>query len=332
MGHNINKTNGKYNVFVVGQPAWHGLGKVLDKPATAKEAIEAAGLDFEVEKKQLYFSSVSAFKEPKKPTWQPVGNQYATVRMDTMQALGVVGEQYTILQNREAFSFFDAVVDEGQAVYTSAGVLGIGQRIWIAAKLPRQLHIGKDDGVDLYTIITNGHDGRVSLQAMTTPVRVVCQNTLDFAIGSGRQAYTIRHTSGLHDRVKDAYQYIGLISKEAGQLELFYQALTSVSMNADQIKTFIKNMLPATRRIGGADIISTNLKRKREKVLELIETAPGNDMATAKGTAWGVYNAWTHYLDYESPKGKVYLKSQFTGTRARARARAADFLKAIYLS
>ncbi len=137
MSHNLNFRNQKASMMYVGDVPWHSLGTKLDKLATAAEAIEAAQLDYLVEKHPLFAKVGNVYL--------PVPDRFGTVRMDEKKVIGDVGARYTVVQNNEAFTFFDSLVGEGEAIYETAGVLGDGERIWIMAKLPTYIKInGKD--------------------------------------------------------------------------------------------------------------------------------------------------------------------------------------------
>src|ERR1051326_1240365 len=112
--HNLNINNGKASMFYVGSPPWHQLGVQLQNPATAQEAIQAAGLDYKVKLKPV--------KTIVNRKHKVVPNTFATVRTDTSEILGVVGSRYEPIQNKDAFSFFDALVGSDEAIYETAGV------------------------------------------------------------------------------------------------------------------------------------------------------------------------------------------------------------------
>ena len=189
MAHNLEIVNGEASMFYVDRPPWHGLGRRLAEPATAEEAIQGAKLDWEVAKVPLYAAGNARMF--------PVDGKFGIVRKDKWDSddckvLGVVSQQYTPLQNREAFTFFDPIVGDGAAIcYHTAGVLGDGQRIWILAKLPDSITVRNGDISDKFLLLTNSHDGESAVQMKFTPIRVVCQNTLMMALGEGR---TIRIT------------------------------------------------------------------------------------------------------------------------------------------
>jgi phage/plasmid-like protein (TIGR03299 family) len=195
MGHNLNTSNGRASMFYVGDPPWHNLGIRLDHPATAEEAIEAAQLDYTVKKKPLR-AVIHAKRHAE------VGDHFATVRLDTGDVLGVVGSRYEVIQNRDAFAFFDALVGDDEAIYHTAGVLGKGERIWILAKLPDYIRVGKNDLVEKYLLLTNSHDGSSLVRAKLTPIRVVCQNTLSVALNGSEQEVRIRHTANAREKLE----------------------------------------------------------------------------------------------------------------------------------
>src|SRR5690625_2587441 len=210
----FNKEKKTHSFVTQGNAAWHGLGVVLNDPFTAKEAIEYANLDFDVHKRPIYTTMLKDEYNIHYPhalvnEENPIKGKYATVREDNEQSLGIVGDRYEVLQNKDAFGFFDSIVGEGKAIYESAGVLGKGERIFITAKLPQKLVISPDDAIDQYIFITNSHDGSSSVQAAFTPVRVVCNNTLSLALKNSIHKVNIRHTSSLKYRLEDAGRLMG---------------------------------------------------------------------------------------------------------------------------
>lgn len=147
--HNLMILNGQASMFYIDETPWHGLGTRLNGPATAKEAIQAANLDWQVSKTPV-FTTVNGQR-------LLVPDTFAVVRHDPLNSpvLGVVSKDYTPLQNAEAFGFFDPIVGENAAIYHTAGALGQGERIWLLAKLPGQLRVVADDGADKYLLLAS---------------------------------------------------------------------------------------------------------------------------------------------------------------------------------
>ena len=176
MAHDLATTNGKTAMAYFGEVPWHRLGTKLDNPATAEEAIQAAGLGYDVELTRLV--TVNDIPGP---------DRRAVVRQDTNQVLGVVGTTYKPVQNRQCFGFMDAIVSEGAVQYHTAGALGKGERVWMLAKLPDEIRVkNSDDITEKYLLLSNSHDGSSSLRVHFTPIRVVCANTLAVAERKGR--------------------------------------------------------------------------------------------------------------------------------------------------
>jgi phage/plasmid-like protein (TIGR03299 family) len=174
-------------MFSVRKTPWHGLGAVLDQPpATVAEAIEASGLGWSVAKRRLAIDCGSDL--PDVLRYRGFDGHYATVRQDTDEVLGVVGERYRIVQNHEAFAFVDQLL--GSSIhFETAGSLHGGRRVWVLATLPDHVEVGGDD-VRPYVLLMNSHDGSTAVVAATTPIRVVCQNTLNWGLSNARQIPT----------------------------------------------------------------------------------------------------------------------------------------------
>ena len=186
MPANLATTDSKPAMMYAGEVPWHRLGTRLDSPATAREAIVASGLDYRVAIKPLVTLEGTDVPQRK-----------AVVRHDTGDVLGVVGNSYVPVQNHQAFGFLDAVVADEGLRYHTAGALGKGERIWMLARLPGSIRVGNsDDLVDKFLLLSNTHDGTTALRVFFTPIRVVCQNTLNLAErNAGQQGIAIMHVS-----------------------------------------------------------------------------------------------------------------------------------------
>jgi phage/plasmid-like protein (TIGR03299 family) len=160
-------------MFSVRVTPWHGLGAVLDRPpATISEAIEASGLGWNVAKEPIAIdrgeTSVADWSAAR---CEEIPGFYATVRQDTREVLGIVGERYRIVQNHEAFAFVDQLL--GSSInFETAGSLHGGRRVWVLATLPDHVEVG-GDVVRPYVLLMNSHDGSTAVIAATTPIRVV---------------------------------------------------------------------------------------------------------------------------------------------------------------
>jgi phage/plasmid-like protein (TIGR03299 family) len=165
--HMIDQTTGRAAVFVVGEPPWHGLGTVIDAAVSSQEAIELAGLDWKVEKWALKAIKWPIAEEANVTGW------YATVRTDTNAVLGVVSRQYRVLQNTEAFAFMDEAIQEGAAMWETAGSLQGGKRVWKLARMPQTVEVVKGDEIKPYALLCMGHVGGLAVHILPTTVRVL---------------------------------------------------------------------------------------------------------------------------------------------------------------
>jgi phage/plasmid-like protein (TIGR03299 family) len=287
MAHNLNFVNGKAAMMYVREKPWHGYGTQLPAAATSAEAIAAAGLDWNVSKKPIYLGQSDGGDR--------VHGRYAIVRDDTHAILGDVGEQYTALQNKGAFTFFDAIVGLKAAIYQTAGALGRGEKIWCLARLPGEVRVLGDDVAEKYLLLTNRHDGGGAVQIMFTPIRVVCQNTLNIAIEQGTRRTSLRHTSNLGLKVEDVQRELGIINQKFSLFEEASRKLAVVQLTRDAFQTYLKNTGIAP---SNDDEISSRSQTIVDQVTQCFESSRGANLRSAKGTAWGAFNAVVEYVDY----------------------------------
>lgn len=170
-----------------------------------------------------------------------VPNFFSTVRTDNDTVLGVVGKDYQIVQNRDAFSFFDSIVGGDGMLYETAGALGNGERIFITAKLPDYIRVGNDDLIEKYLFLTTSHDGSGSITAAFTPIRIVCANTLNAALRDQTNTVRIRHTSNAKQRLEQAHKVMGISDRLALQLESIFNNWTKVRISDNEVKKLIQS-------------------------------------------------------------------------------------------
>jgi len=286
--HNLNFNNGKYSFVSAKEPAWHHLGQILDHVFTAKEAIEYGGLDYTVEKQRLLTER-----------WLDVPDYFATVRQDNNQILGMVGKDYTIVQNRDVFSFFDQVVGEGKAIYETAGCLGKGGVIFITAKLPKQIIIGKDSPIDNYLVLCSSHDGSMAITAFFTPVRVVCQNTLNAAFSNNTNRVYIKHTQNVKERFVEAALVMGIHSEYLDKLEVAFRLLYDKKVSDQDMRSIVTRAFLNKEEIKTL-VLTGNIELSPRKTNMVDGVAQYYQMASEidniRGTGYGVYNAVAGYF------------------------------------
>ena len=339
MAHNIhfNEQTGKHSFFSVQQKPWHSLGQVVTNYPTSRKALEYAGLDFGVEKRSL-FTSKKLFALTGERLI--IDHLFATVRTDTETVLGVVGSGYQTVQNTDAFAFFDAIVKGEGIRYETAGALGKGERIFITAKLPSYIRVGREDLIEQYLFLTTSHDGSGSITAAFTPVRIVCNNTLNAALQNMSNCVRIRHTNNAKTRLEQAHKVMGITNTLSQQLEEMFNNWSKVRITDKEVYKMIqlalipnKEVLRDIRR-GKEDELSTHFLNICN---EAYEYAMGNEtqgLNTTRGTLFGAYNGVTGYFQnvrsYKSEEAK--LKSLLYGGTGQQRTQAAFDLCNAYAS
>lgn len=163
------------------------------------------------------------------------------LRTDTEEVLGVVGRDYHVIQNVDAFSFFDSIVGGKDGIlYETAGTLGIGERIFITAKLPEYIKVGRADLIEQFLFLTTSHDGFASITASFTPIRICCQNTLNAALRKHSNSIKIRHTASAHDRLKEAHKLLGITNQLAKEMEQVFNSWAKVKITDRQVKKLVQ--------------------------------------------------------------------------------------------
>jgi phage/plasmid-like protein (TIGR03299 family) len=327
---NFNQKTGKNSFMSVKEKAWHNLGQVIDRYPTSSEAIQHAGLDYIVEKRPLFTYDTDNYLSSDE-TITPkieVSNFFATVRADTEQVLGVVGNDYEVVQNRDAFTFFDAIVGGGDGVlYETCGALGNGERVFITAKLPDYIKVGRQDMIEQYLFLTTSHDGLGSITAAFTPIRIVCNNTLNAAMQSHSNAIKIRHTASAGERLKQAHTLMGISQVLESELEDLFNHWAKARITDTEVKKLIQIAMAPNKEVltnlaeGKLDLLSTHYTNIVDNVYEYALASHTQQLETTAGTVFGAYNAVTGYFqnirNFKSDKAK--FKSIMDGT-AKQRA------------
>ena len=339
MAHNLNFNNrtGKYSFFSVKEKAWHNLGQIVQEYPTSEEAIKFAGLDYEVEKSPLFKKGAGIIESTNGiemiNSELEVSNYFANIRTDNNTVLGVVGKDYQIVQNREAFSFFDAIVGGNNGIlYDTAGALGNGERIFITAKLPDYIRVGNgDDITEKYIFLTTSHDGSGSITAAFTPVRIVCQNTLNASLRNMSNVVRIRHTAGAKQRLEDAHKVMGLANKLSTELESTFNHWAKITVGDDEMKKLIQLALCPNKETlnhlqkGSFDDLSTVFKNTVDDAFAYAMISESQQTETTKGTLFGAYNAVTGYFqnvrNYKDNEAK--LQSIVLGGTAQMKSQKA---------
>lgn len=274
--------------FFVGETPWHGLGQKIDEAPSVREAIIAAGLDWTVDLKPVFLEDGTL-----------IDSAQATVRSTDKSILGVVGTRYKPLQNADAFNFFNPFVESGLCTLETGGSLSLGKKVWILARIVgSDLPIVGDDVVRKFLLLSNSHDGTISVRVGFTPVRVVCANTLAMAHNNdASQLIRIRHGKNTLTDLENVREVMKVANATFEATADQYRKLATKTINSSDLRKYIKVVLGIVEE---DDKLSTRSANQIIEVTSLFENGRGNQLIGVKGTVWAAYNAATEYLSHSA--------------------------------
>jgi phage/plasmid-like protein (TIGR03299 family) len=300
MAHNLEVfADGSASMFSARETPWHRLGVVTPGSVTAQEAMRLARLDWEVKKHPVQ----TVIADADGVSTVDIPNRFATVRVSPetglYEPLGVVGKDYTVVQNWENADFLNALVDESGAVFETAGSLNGGKRVFITMKMPDTIMVGGVDAVDKFIVATNAHDGTASFQVMTTPIRVVCQNTLNVALAS-RNKISLQHTSGVTSRIQEARETLKLSFRYMADFEEMAGKLIEKQISDDKFLTVVDKLWEP--KTDGKGEPTKGTADRRLTLKQIFTGSPTCEVG--RGTGWAAFNAITEYMDWFAPEWK----------------------------
>lgn len=218
-------------MFYTREKPWHGLGVRVEESPTSKDALHLASLDWAVEQHQV--QTVGGL---------PLKGFLANVRSTDKKVLGVVTDKYKVVQNEEAFAFTDSLLGEG-VTYETAGSLQEGKKVWMLAKLPHKYLISGEE-ITPYMVFSNSHDGSGAIKVAMTPVRVVCNNTLNLALASAKRCWSAIHAGNLSGKLQDAKQTFFHADMYMQELSKAFEELRKIRLTDKQVLGYIDILLP----------------------------------------------------------------------------------------
>lgn len=329
--------------LVKGKP-WNYNGSVnVENCKTAAEVMSAAGLDWNVAKCELVAKMPTHDIYAKEKDSFIMGdsmykicpNAFATYRTDYNIPLGIVKERYTPVQNIEAFTFFDGAIGKDKAIWQTAGFFGNGERIFVSAKLPKNILVNGDP-VENYLVFTTSHDGSSGVKILFTPIRVVCENTLNAAIATSTNYVSFRHTKSVHGNLDIAAEILGICETRIVALQEQFNIMRKIQMTDDKAQQIFANVILTedeqfkinqTGHTVGQIITrdwraiqDSGISMKKVNTLSEINNYyfAGIGQKEILGTAWGVYNAITgYYSNIDNSEGTKRMDSLLYGDKSR---------------
>lgn len=218
-------------MFYTREKPWHGLGTMVADAPNSKDALRLAGLNWKVLQEPVYTENKELIQGYK-----------ANVRDTDRKVLGVVTDRYKVIQNEEAFAFTDTLLGEGVR-YETAGSLQEGRRVWMLARLPREFIIG-GERISPYMVFSNTHDGSGAVKTALTPIRVVCNNTLNLALRTAKRSWSMIHTGDISGKIEEAKNTLLLADEYMTALGQEFENLRKIKLSEKQVLDYIKILLP----------------------------------------------------------------------------------------
>lgn len=299
MAHEIDMSTGRAAAYYAETPAWHGLGRVTEEAQTSSEALALAGLDYYVEKKPIFHPRPSPLDG--RTMFEEIPGYVATVRRDTGAALGVVSPLYRVIQNVEQFDILDTILGDEGIVYESAGALRGGSHVWLLARIPQSIEIADGDTQIPYMLLHTSHDGSTAMTIAPTAVRVVCQNTLNIAMGRARGDNSIKvsHRGDIAKKVADAREALGISLSAFAEYTMIARRLAEKKIGRTDAASYFARLVTGNTEEALEDA-STQMRNLHKGLMDSYETDPRQTMPGIRGTAWAALNAFTQHIDHDA--------------------------------
>lgn len=278
---------------------WHGLGTVVREAPTSENALRLAGLDWNVVQEAIYT-----------PCREKIEGFKANVRDTDRKVLGVVSDRYKVVQNVEAFSFTDELLGHGVR-YETAGSLSGGRRVWLLARLPRE-YIIAGERISPYLVFSNTHDGSGSVKVAVTPVRVICNNTLNLALETAQRSFSMVHTGNISDKITEARDTLFKAESYMDRLGAEFEQLHQQKVTDAEVQKYIELLIPMESNATRTQ--EKNVNRLREDLATRYYDAP--DLQKVGKNAYRFINAVSDFATHAEPLRRTanYSENLFSRT------------------
>lgn len=286
-------------MFYTREKPWHGLGTKVEEAPTSTDALRLAGLDWQVIQEPIYTD-----------TGERISGYKANVRDSDRKVLGVVTDRYKIIQNQEAFAFTDSLLGEGVR-YETAGALQEGKKVWLLARLPRE-YIISGERISPYLVFSNTHDGSGAVKVALTPIRVVCNNTLNLALNTASRSWSMIHTGNIKNKVWEAKNTLFMAEEYMEKLGKEFENLRKQKLSDQQVKEYIELLLPMEKNATAMQ--SKNIMKLRNDMRSRYYDAP--DLKDVGNNAYRFINAVSDFATHSQPLRRTanYIENLFMRT------------------
>lgn len=286
-------------MFYVREKPWHGLGTEVSEAPASLDALVYAGLDWRVEQEKVCTED-----------GVPIPGYKVNVRSTDRAALGIVSDRYKVVQNDAAFQFTDDLLGEG-VTYETAGALQGGRKVWLLARMPQRYVIAGDE-IAPYMVFLNSHDGSSGVKVAMTPIRVVCQNTLNLALDSAKRVWAAKHTENILNRIHEARETLLLAEAYMGELGRGIDELSRIKLSDRKAMELMQEIFPVTEEMNGVQ--KRNNLRLLEDLKQRYWDAP--DLANMGRNGYRFVNAVSDFATHADPlrKTRNYHENLFLRT------------------
>lgn len=286
-------------MFSVREKPWHGLGTVVAEAPASSDALKMAGLDWKVVQEPIF----TDFNEE-------IEGYKVNVRDSDRKVLGVMSDRYKVVQNVDAFSFTDELLGKGVR-YETAGALQEGKKVWLLARIPRE-YIIAGERISPYLVFSNTHDGSGSVKVAVTPVRVVCNNTLNLALETAKRCFSMMHTGNIRDKMEEARDTLFMAEDYMDHLGAEFEQLRRQKVTDEQVREYVELLLPMEKE--PTSVQAKNILRLREDMMKRYYDAP--DLQKVGKNAYRFINAVSDFATHSSPLRRTanYSENLFART------------------
>lgn len=287
------------SMFYVRETPWHGLGtKVMEAP-DSEGALVAAGLNWNVIQEPIFTGGN-----------EPIRGYKANIRDSDRRVLGVVTDRYKVIQNHEAFAFTDELLGQGVR-YETAGSLQDGKKVWLLAHMPHE-YIISGERISPYLLFSNTHDGSGAIKVALTPIRVVCNNTLNLALSTAKRSWSMVHTGDIRSKMQEARDTLFMAERYMDELGKEFEALRLKKLSDQKVMEYIEVLLPVEDGLTPQQI--KNIERLREDMKIRYFDAP--DLQDTGKNAYRFINAVSDFATHAKPLRRTanYKENLFART------------------
>lgn len=287
------------SMFYVRTTPWHGLGTRVEEALNAEEALQKSGLDWPV-----LLKSIQTEDGIHIPGYQ------SNIRATDGKVLGVVSDRYRIVQNKEAFEFTNTLLGEG-VCYETAGSLFDGKKIWVLARLPEKYTFVGDQIVP-YLVFTNSHDGMNGVKVAMTPIRVVCNNTLNLALSTAQRIWSTKHTGDMDLKLQDAKDTLFMAQDHMDRLGIGIEELSRIKLRDEKVVELLEELLPI--KADASETQERNIQKLRNDISFRYLYAP--DLKNVEKNGYRFINAVSDFATHAKPlrETRNYRENLFAKT------------------